>query len=55
MILIKAAVLFLVLVVGIAIWGRFRKPQRRASRADKFCPSCGRPRIGKGPCACRRA
>ncbi len=55
MILIKAAVLFLAFMIGIAIWGRFRKPPRRVTRREAFCPSCGRPRIGKGRCPCGRA
>ena len=51
MILIKAAILFLLVMVGIAIWGRFRKPKRRAA----FCPACGRPRIGSGRCPCGKS
>ena len=51
MILIKAAILFLLFMVGIAIWGRFRKPKRRGA----FCPHCGRPRIGSGRCPCGKA
>ncbi|MBP1806380.1 hypothetical protein [Rubellimicrobium aerolatum] len=50
MILIKASILFLLFMVGIAIWGRFRKPKPR--KAARFCPACGRPRIGKDRCAC---
>ena len=51
MILIKGAILFLLFMVAIAIWGRFRKPKRRSA----FCPHCGRPRIGSGRCPCGRA
>lgn len=51
MILIKAAILFLLFMVAIAIWGRFRKAPRRGT----FCPHCGRPRIGSGRCPCGKA
>jgi hypothetical protein len=67
-ILIKAAILFLLFMVGIAIWGRFRGPKRRIGRRagpeitppraqvrrDPYCPGCGRRRVGPGPCACGR-
>jgi hypothetical protein len=56
--LVKAIILFLGVMVVIA-WvgaaiGKLRLPgaSRQARLGDKFCASCGRPRIGKGPCPC---
>ena len=53
--LVKAVLLFLVVMAVIAwigqLVGRFRLP---GARAEKFCPNCGRPRIGPGPCPCGR-
>ena len=58
--LVKAVILFLALMaviawIGAAI-GKLRLPGalRQGRLGDKFCPSCGRPRIGKGPCPCGR-
>jgi hypothetical protein len=65
--LIKSVLLFLLAMVAIgmiggAITGRGpftrlgRGPLSRLGRKrDRYCPSCGRPRIGHGPCACGRA
>lgn len=58
--LVKAVILFLVVMAAIA-WiggflGRLRLPGRGRRRlGGAACPSCGRPRIGKGPCPCGRA
>jgi hypothetical protein len=58
--LVKAVIVFLAVMAVIA-WigaalGKLRLPGTSARRlGDKFCPSCGRPRIGKGPCPCGRA
>lgn len=49
---IKIISLFLVAMVALAIFGRFRFPRPGAGKREKFCPGCGRPRIGKGPCPC---
>lgn len=49
--LIKIVVIFLVGMVVLAMFGRLRFPgQSMLSKAQ--CKSCGRYRIGKGPCAC---
>ena len=59
-VLVKAVILFLALMAVIA-WigaalGKLRLPGAgRTARLERFCPSCGRPRIGKGPCSCGRA
>lgn len=59
--LVKAVLVFLVVMVVIA-WigsalGKLRLPgsKRPEARLNAFCPSCGRPRIGKGPCPCGKA
>lgn len=40
----------LVALVILAMFGRLRFPKRTEKAV---CPDCGRPLIGKGPCACR--
>lgn len=48
--IIKAALFLLVAVSILAIIGRVRLPGMR--RDGRFCPNCGRPKIGRGPCDC---
>jgi hypothetical protein len=48
--MVKAVIIFLVIMVGLALMGRLRLPGQR--RATATCRSCGRPKIGTGPCAC---
>ncbi|MDF1620829.1 hypothetical protein [Pseudothioclava nitratireducens] len=55
--LIKAMTLFLVVMAVLAMFGKLRLPGRKTgapppARLAKRCPSCGRPRIGSGPCPC---
>ncbi|WP_176559338.1 hypothetical protein [Rubellimicrobium roseum] len=54
--LVKAVILFLCAMAVIAwvggLLGRLRLP---GPKREAFCPSCGRPRIGKGSCPCGRA
>lgn len=58
--LVKVVILFLVVMVVIAwvggLIGKLRLPgsKRPNARLGAFCPACGRPRIGKGPCPCGR-
>jgi hypothetical protein len=56
--LIKIAVLFLVVMAGLALASRFRigGPKSGVSRRviSKVCAGCGRPRIGPGSCPCGR-
>lgn len=49
--MVKVVSLFLIGMLVLAMFGRLRLPgmKRLASRK---CPSCGRYRIGKGPCSC---
>ncbi|MFZ0098815.1 MAG: hypothetical protein WAK98_10045 [Gemmobacter sp.] len=48
--MIKIVSLFLIAMVVMAIFFRNRIP-RSLTRTEK-CRSCGRPKIGKGPCPC---
>ena len=52
-VLIKVVALFLVFMVVLAMFGKFRFPGQ-ARLAEAKCKACGRFRIGKGPCACGR-
>ena len=52
--LIKVVSLFLIVIVALAVFGRLRLPRGRQLAARR-CPGCGRPRIGKGACACGRS
>lgn len=50
-VILKVVVLFLIGMAVLAMFGKFKLPwQKRLTRAK--CPSCGRYRIGKGPCDC---
>jgi hypothetical protein len=51
--LVKIISLFLVFIAVLALFGRLRFGKRRQLAAR--CPSCGRHRIGSGPCPCGRA
>ena len=50
-VLIKGVTLFLVFMAVLAMFGRLRFPGQKKLNSAK-CPSCGRYRIGKGPCSC---
>jgi hypothetical protein len=58
--LVKVVIVFLAVMVVIA-WiggalGRLRLPGAdKSARLDRYCSSCGRPRVGKGPCPCGQA
>ena len=51
--IIKIVSLFLIAMVVLAMFGRLRFPGVGRLEAGK-CPSCGRYRIGKGPCPCQK-
>jgi len=51
--LVKGIILFLAVMAVLAMFGRLRFPGRRR-QASLTCPTCGRPRIGKGPCPCKQ-
>jgi hypothetical protein len=51
--MIKIVSLFLIVILGLAMFGRLRiggGPKRRTGTGK--CPKCGRYRIGRGPCPC---
>ncbi|MFA5581427.1 MAG: hypothetical protein WDA25_05685 [Paracoccaceae bacterium] len=50
--MIKVVTLFLVAMMILAIFGKLRMP--RITRSAK-CPDCARPRIGRGPCDCKKS
>lgn len=52
--LIKGMVLFLVVMAGLALFGRLRLPGRGPRKPANRCPDCGRPRIGSGRCPCKK-
>ena len=47
----KIVTLFLVFMGVLAMFGKLSVPGSKRL-ADRRCPSCGRFRIGKGPCGC---
>ena len=49
--MIKVVSLFLIGMLVLAMFGRLRIPGLKRLQSKK-CPSCGRYRIGKGPCDC---
>lgn len=51
--ILKVVVLFLVGMGVLAMFGKLSFPGKRQIEARK-CPSCGRFKIGKGPCPCRK-
>jgi hypothetical protein len=50
-VILKIVSLFLIAMAVLAMFGRLRLPGRNRLASIK-CPSCGRYRIGKGPCSC---
>lgn len=51
--IVKIMTLFLIAMIVLAIFGKLRVPDPRRLTARK-CPDCGRYRIGKSACECRR-
>ncbi|MEB8387732.1 hypothetical protein OO012_10865 [Rhodobacteraceae bacterium KMM 6894] len=51
--IVKIVTLFLVAMGVLAMFGKLRFPGQKRLAAAK-CPSCGKFKIGKGPCACRK-
>ncbi|SLN66901.1 hypothetical protein AQS8620_03113 [Aquimixticola soesokkakensis] len=52
--MVKIVTLFLIAMMVIALFGRFRFPNAPLSKFKKTakCPACGRPEIGRGSCPC---
>lgn len=52
-VIIKIVTLFLVGMGVLAMFGKLRIPGAKRLQSAR-CPSCGRYRIGKGPCPCKQ-
>jgi hypothetical protein len=52
-VILKTVFLFLIGMAVLAMFGRLRFPGQKKLQALK-CPECGRYRIGRGPCPCRK-
>jgi len=50
-VIFKIVTLFLVVMAVLAMFGKLRLPGSKRLASAK-CPSCGRYRIGRGPCSC---
>ncbi len=50
---VKVVTLFLAGMAILAMFGRLRFPGQKKLQSAK-CPNCGRYKIGKGPCSCRK-
>lgn len=50
--MLKIVTLFLIGIAVLAMFGKLHLLRRRKHRASVTCLDCGRPLIGKGPCAC---
>lgn len=57
--LVKAALIFLLVMGALGLWGRARARRRdpritgrKPDRIARYCGECGTPRIGKAPCPC---
>ncbi|MGC8201528.1 hypothetical protein ACP2AV_02375 [Aliiroseovarius sp. PTFE2010] len=51
--MIKAVSLFLIVILVLGMLGKLHWLLPRKTKTQ--CPSCGRPKIGKGPCDCGKA
>ncbi|AUQ67814.1 hypothetical protein PhaeoP72_00259 [Phaeobacter inhibens] len=52
-VIFKIVSLFLVVMAVLAMFGKLRMPGQK-HLASRRCGSCGRFKIGKGPCACKK-
>ncbi|WP_177190401.1 hypothetical protein [Tranquillimonas rosea] len=52
--IVKIVLLFLIGMGVMAMFGRLRMPGQKQLKSLK-CTSCGRYRIGSGPCPCGKA
>ncbi|MDE3239843.1 MAG: hypothetical protein KGN33_12855 [Paracoccaceae bacterium] len=53
--MVKIVLLFLVVLAVLGMFGRLRLgPGKQTRRGVGKCPSCGRYRIGPGPCPCQK-
>lgn len=53
--MVKGVLLMLVVLAVLGMFGRLRfgGSSKPPARIAQRCPSCGRPMIGRGPCACK--
>ncbi|WP_207797061.1 hypothetical protein [Shimia abyssi] len=51
--IVKIVSFFLIGMAVLAMFGKLRYPGQKRLQSAK-CPSCGRYRIGKGPCPCQK-
>lgn len=49
--MVKVATFFLLAIVVIALVSQWLRPPP-PPRTGRFCPHCGKPRLGKAPCDC---
>jgi hypothetical protein len=52
-VIVKIVILFLVFMVVMAMFGKLRFPGQQ-KLASARCSNCGRFRLGKDPCDCRK-
>lgn len=50
--MVKVATFFLLAIVVIALVSQWFRPPPPPPRTGRFCPYCGKPRLGKAPCDC---
>lgn len=50
-VILKIVSIFLVVMAVLAMFGKLRMPGQKRLQSAR-CSSCGRFKIGKGPCAC---
>lgn len=50
--IVKATTLFLIVMAVLAMFGKYKFPGQKYLSHRK-CPSCGRFKIGTGPCPCQ--
>lgn len=60
--ILKIVALFLAFIAVLGFFGKLRVPgakqldalRKRTKLGSRKCPHCGRYKIGKGPCDCRK-
>lgn len=52
-VIFKIVTLFLVVMAVLAMFGKLAFPGKKRLNAAR-CPSCGRFKIGKAPCGCKK-
>lgn len=52
-VILRVVILFLLGMAVLAMFGKLRLPGQKQLQSRR-CPNCGRFKIGKGPCPCRK-